>query len=37
MQLRKVTDQCIGVDGAARILTTAGNTFTEQIAFANQR
>ena len=37
MQLRKVTDQCIGVDGAARILTTTGNAFTEQIAFANQR
>ncbi|STJ55576.1 Uncharacterised protein [Escherichia coli] len=34
MQFRKVTDQCIGVDGAARILTTTGNAFTEQIAFA---
>lgn len=37
MQLREVADQRVWVDGATRVLTTTGNTFTEQIAFTNQR
>ena len=37
MQLCQVTDQRVGVDGAAAVLATAGHTLTQQIAFADQR
>lgn len=37
MQLRQVTNQRIGIDGAARVLTTARDALAQQVAFANQR
>lgn len=37
MQFRQVANERIGVDGTAGILTTAGDAFAQQIAFANQR
>ncbi len=35
MQFRQVADQHVGVDSAARFLTTAGNAFAQQVAFAD--